>query len=412
VRTLTREEFAAEAGAAPEVVDRLAAIGAINVLADGRYDARDEIVASTVRAMLDAGIALEDLVSTLEDGRFGIRSVGQIFSEPAPRTEARYDDIVAALGRDASMLPSVYAAFGLPEPEPDDHPRVDEVDAVVRFVELWSLVDPTGRAHVRVARMIGDATRRIAEGWLDVWDEVAQPDPTTQGAPTVGPKAHPQDPTDPEQNPSIGMAELARRLVSLVHERQVEATLNGRIISAVEWVLAESGRLPPRAPRPPAVAFVDLTGYTTLAEERGDDAAADAASGLYEVAEQTVRAHDGRIVKQLGDGVLIRFPDATRALRAITELMPAVAAAGLPAVHCGVAAGPVIVRDGDVFGRTVNLAARLSAAAQPGEILVEEGVVVALPGGTARFERLDRIALDGFAEPVAVWRVGGVATSG
>jgi len=119
----------------------------------------------------------------------------------------------------------------LPEPDPDDHTRVDEADVVRDFVRLWSLVDPTGAAHVRVARQIGDATRRIAEGWLDVWDEVAQPGPTTQGAPTVGPRANPEDPTDPEQNPSIGMSAVARRLVALVHERQVEATLTARIIA-------------------------------------------------------------------------------------------------------------------------------------------------------------------------------------
>src|SRR4029453_17851968 len=145
-------------------------------------------------------------------------------------------------GTGAVHLPGVYAALGLPEPDPDDHPRVDEADAVRDFVRLWSLVDPSGTAHVRVARQIGDATRRIAEGWLDVWDEVAQPGPRTQGAPTVGPKANPDDPTDPEQNPSIGMSTVARRLVALVYERQVEATLTARINPAREGVLRGAGR--------------------------------------------------------------------------------------------------------------------------------------------------------------------------
>jgi class 3 adenylate cyclase len=65
-----------------------------------------------------------------------------------------------------------------------------------------------------------------------------------------------------------------------------------------------------------------------------------------------------------------------------------------------------VVRDGDVFGSTVNLAARLSAAAPPGDVWVEEGVVVALPAGTATFEPVGRIELPGIGAPVAVWRLG------
>jgi hypothetical protein len=120
---------------------------------------------------------LDDLAWALDSRRFGLRSLGTIFSEPVPRTSERYADLALELGDNAVHLPAVYAALAVPEPGPDDHPRIDEADAVRDFVRLWSLVDPSGSAHVRVARQIGDATRRIAEGWLDVWDEVAQPVP-------------------------------------------------------------------------------------------------------------------------------------------------------------------------------------------------------------------------------------------
>jgi adenylate cyclase len=405
VRTLSLEEFAAEARATHELVVRLVEVGAIEPLPNGRFDSRDEIVASTARAMLDAGIELDDLAWTLERGQFGLRSLGRIFSEPQPRTPERYADLAASLGEDAHLLSAVYAALELPEPEPDDHPRADEAELLLGFVGLWSMVDSTGEAHVRVARLVGEATRRIAEGWLDVWDEVARPDPTTQGAPTVGPAGRPSDPTDPAQNLSFTMADLARRLVSLAHERQTETTLNARIISAIERVLGESGRLPARSPRPPAIAFVDLSGFTTLTEERGDEEAARVASALHELVDRTARVRGGRVVKQLGDGVLARFGGAEDALLAVREVVSSVGQFGLPPAHAGIAAGPVIVRDGDVFGRTVNLAARLAAVAKPGETLVEEGVVVALPRRTARFAPLGRIELRGVSEPVAVWRL-------
>lgn len=405
MRSLSAQAFAEESGAAMDVVERLVAVGAIKPLDDGRFDARDEVVASTAGAMLNAGIPLDDLAWALGGGLFGIRSLGFIFSEPQPRTTKRYADLAASLGDAASVLPAVYAALGLPEPEPDDHPRSNEVEIVLSFVRLWSSVDPSGEANVRVARQIGDATRRIAEVWLDVWDEVAQPDATTQGAPTVGAHARPADPADPDQNLSIGMAELGRQLVSLVHERQVEATLNSRIINAIERVLSDSGRLSARATRPPAIAFVDLAGFTTLTEEQGDEAAAQAAAGLLELAERFGRREDGRVVKELGDGVLLRFPDAEHALRAVRELVAGMADAGLPAAHAGIAAGSVVVRDGDVFGRTVNLASRIANLAGPGEVVVEEGVVVALPRGTATFEPIGRVELKGIGEPIALWRV-------
>jgi class 3 adenylate cyclase len=272
-------------------------------------------------------------------------------------------------------------------------------------VRLWSLVDPDSDGPVRVGRLLGFATRRMAEGLLDAWDDIARPDARSQGAPTVGERGRPADPTDPEQNLSFDMANIARKLAAFSFERQLEGALNARMVAAVERVLGAAGRLPPRQPRPPAIAFVDLSGFTTLTHEQGDEAAAQMATQLLVLAESAVRPEGGRIVKQLGDGALLRFADRQRALRAVLQLLTAIERAGLPAAHAGIAAGPIVVRDGDVFGRTVNLAARLAAAAPPREIFVEEAVVVALPGGTASFDAVGRIELPGLAEPVAVWRV-------
>ena len=200
------------------------------------------------------------------------------------------------------------------------------------------------------------------------------------------------------------MGEVARGLLSLIHERHVEATLTARIIAAMEGVLGAAARLPERARRPPAVAFVDLAGFTSLTVERGDEAAASAAATLFDLADRAVRAGSGRVVKQLGDGVLLRLPDSESAILAVAAVVASTSEAGLPPAHAGIAAGPVFIRDGDVFGRTVNLASRIADRAAPDEILVEEGVVVALPRGTAVFDPIGRVKLKGFPEPVALWR--------
>ena len=108
--------------------------------------------------------------------------------------------------------------------------------------------------------------------------------------------------------------------------------------------------------------------------------------------------------------MLLFFNDRSSALRATLELVRRVAAEGLPPAHAGIAAGRVVVRDGDVFGQTVNLASRIGDEAAAGEVVVEEGVVIALPRGTAEFAPIGRVELKGFPVPVALWRASAPST--
>lgn len=395
-RSLTLAELAAESGESLELVERLVVIGAIEPLPDGRVDARDAAIVHTIGAIQAAGIDLDDIGWAIAQHRVGFTSVGRLFREPGPRSERTYAEFAATTGADPAHAAHVYAAFGLAEPEPGNRLRQREERVIADFLGLWDRFDPDGETHARVARIAGDATRRIAEGWLDAWDGVARPTARRHGAP--------EDAEADAENATIGMAELARELTMWLFDRTLEQTLNRRIIAAVERGLAEAGRLPAVTRRPPAIAFVDLSGFTSLTMERGDEAAAQAAAGLQDVAERCVRALDGRVVKLLGDGVLLRFPDAESALRATLEIVDSAVAAGLPPAHAGIAAGRVVVRDGDVFGGTVNLASRIADRADPGVVLVEEGVVVMLPRGIATFEPVGRVQLRGIPNPVALWR--------
>jgi class 3 adenylate cyclase len=122
--------------------------------------------------------------------------------------------------------------------------------------------------------------------------------------------------------------------------------------------------------------FADLVGFTALAELHGDDAAADVAVRFADEASQLAREHGARVVKTLGDAVMIHAQDAVESLllgmRLHTDLGP-----GLPAVHAGGHTGRAVERGGDWFGAAVNLAARVSDAARGGELLVTEATVAA-----------------------------------
>ena len=135
-------------------------------------------------------------------------------------------------------------------------------------------------------------------------------------------------------------------------------------------MLAESGFVPRRPGGHPAVAFADLTGFTALAQERGDATAAEVALKLAELATDTAARHDGRVVKLLGDGVLMRFGGAAAAVGGSLDLLERLEQTDMPPGHVGVAEGPIIARDGDVFGRTVNLASRISDVTPSGALYV------------------------------------------
>jgi adenylate cyclase len=403
VRTVTLAELADEAGAPVALVERLVGIGQIRALPDGRFDPRDAAVVGTVQSLIDAGIPEDDVDWIVRGFGGGFEAVGRMFEPPVPLSAHTYAEFRAGLGGLGDRLPAVFAAFGLPEPAPDRHLRVDE-EAVVRgYLETWHIADPDGDADVRVARLAGETSRRLAEGWLDVWDATARPALASQGAPARATQAEGFDPSDPAHNPSITAAANARQLVTWLHGRQVEQTLNRRIIDAVENALVRAGRLQARQEAPPAIAFVDLSGFTALTEAHGDELAADVAGRLQELADGAARDAGGRVVKLLGDGVLLRFDGAADAIRSVLRLVDDIGDAGLPPAHAGIAAGLVVVRDGDVYGRTVNLAARIAGEAGPGEVVVEEGAVIALPAGTARFEPLGRVALKGFPTDVGLW---------
>jgi adenylate cyclase len=123
-------------------------------------------------------------------------------------------------------------------------------------------------------------------------------------------------------------------------------------------MLGELGVVQPRVDAPPAVAFLDLSGFTRLSEEQGDQEAARVALRLGEIAERVSRRSRGRLVKLLGDGALMLFDDGGAAVTACLDLLDVLPAKGLPDGHAGIHAGPIVRRQGDVFGRTVNTAAR------------------------------------------------------
>jgi adenylate cyclase len=110
-------------------------------------------------------------------------------------------------------------------------------------------------------------------------------------------------------------------------------------------------------------------------------------------------------MRWLGDGGIFYFREPSAAVLAALEMAEGALAAGLPPTHIGIQAGPVIFQDGDVYGRTVNVAARIAGRAQAGEVLTSEETIEQAEDVGVRFERLGPAELKGVAQPVIVYRV-------
>jgi len=133
-----------------------------------------------------------------------------------------------------------------------------------------------------------------------------------------------------------------------------------------------------------AVGFADLVGFTKMANHLEERELSELIEVFTQAAADVVAEEAGRVVKMIGDEVMFASADPVVAARTALRLVAEVGDHhGLPPLRAGVAAGPVVLRQGDVFGRPVNLAHRLVDVARSGNVLVDEAVAGALAGHEA-----------------------------
>jgi class 3 adenylate cyclase len=155
-----------------------------------------------------------------------------------------------------------------------------------------------------------------------------------------------------------------------------------------------------------SVMFTDIVGSTELAQRLGDDIAFELVNTHDAIVRAAVAEHAGTVVKHTGDGIMAVFTSPVQAVKAACRIQTAVTALipeeGRPdfKVRIGAAAGEPIERDNDFFGSTVNLAARLCAHAEPGTVLVTNGIAELCLGKGMQFAEVKRASLKGFDEEI------------
>jgi adenylate cyclase len=388
----TLPELAERAGMTLEEVDRLIEAG---VLAPYPDQTVPTTALNRVRLAhaLTQDIPLENLARAIESKSLHFRFVDGLFANPVPLEPTTYGEIADQLGVEFKALAQLYTTWELPAPSPDQQLRKDDVQ-MLDALRLLSQQGVEVASFLGGTRFFGENMRRLAEAQVRSFvTEIIEPmlgsgksilEVLERAAPMSG-KIQP----------------AGEELVGWLHWRHFEAAVVHETVQLLETLMEQTGFAPPRPAHPPAIAFLDVGAYARLSGETGEEA--DLAAGLAEVVWGASQPHGGKPVKFLGDGVMFHFAEPRAAVLTALDIVAELERTNMPPARFGINAGPVVFRDGDYFGRTVNLASKITEYARPREVLVSEEVVRETTDGV-RFEPIGDIALQGVLEPVPLFR--------
>ena len=377
----------------PQVVDRLVELGILTPSEGGTpFRLADVYRIRLVLACERAGLPVEAIGQAIAAEKLSLSYMDLPNYRWAALTPVTYRQLAGELELPLALVLDVVQAMGYARPHDEDRVREDDWD-VFRLVRLGLTVLDRD-ATLRSARVYADAMRRIAEAEASLYDTYVVGRLLNQGMSY-------REAVDQANQFGAQISPMQEQFIVTMYRRMQERRWTEYTIEGIEEILEEMG-LYHRPERAPAFGFVDLAGYTRMTEEWGDQASARLVAALSEMVDTVARAHHGEPVKWLGDGVMVYFRTPGGAVPGTIEMVRRAPEVGLPA-HAGIAAGPVVFQDGDYFGRTVNMAARIASHATAGQTLVSREVAeLAAPDG-ARFREVGPIELKGFAQPVVVY---------
>jgi len=389
----TESEVAERVGTTPQTIRRLAELGILESEGE-RYPARAVLRARVVLDLDRMGIDAEAVGQAYASGDLSLGYV-EIGGRRPPRSDRTFQALGEEIGVPFPMLQRIYVAFGLPRPEADELVREEDYQLVTAIPVLFGAGVSEGEI-LRMARVWGDSARKVSQFQTHYLHHSIEEPFRRRGL------------RDNEAF-EAALREVAVRagrsgedLLGWLFRRHSEVFQAEHMFDHVETALEDAG-VHTRSPRGvEGCVFADLTGYTKLTEESGDEVAASVSLKLAEVVSEVASRHDGHVVKMLGDGVHFHFADPNDAVAASLELVEAVRPAGLPPAHIGVNAGPMIYDEGDYFGRTVNIAARIASQAGPDQVFVGMDVVDAVEPRGFRLEEVGAFELKGIRDPVTI----------
>jgi adenylate cyclase len=312
---------------------------------------------SIEEALLASGVEEEDIERAAAVGGLDLLAIDRLLDD-APRTLSQRD-IATEAGLPVEDLSQVWRALGFPHVEPDEkiYTQADaDITALVGSLLERGLTDED--LTLQMARVIGQSMSRIAAAQVTVMID-------RRGREDVG--------TD--ETPFADRTELLVQVMPGVLEyvwrRHLEVEARRRL-GQLEGADAETGS-------PVVVGFADLVGFTALSQQLPEDELAHVVGRFEAVAADVVAVHGGRLIKTIGDEVMFSADTPAVGAEIALGLSEQFRAEEVVSdVRVGMAYGPVLQYEGDLYGPIVNMAHRIVGIAYPGSVVVPEPIMDAL----------------------------------
>jgi adenylate cyclase len=358
--------------------------------AEGLLEGLEDEAARAARAELldelhNDGCTLDELRQAAAEDRLVLLPVERVLAG-APRYSAR--EIAERVGLELEMLIETRQALGLPVVDPDARVFGEEELAFAENSRQFMDAGFPFEETLEVQRVLGRGMARYAEALRSLFAQTFLKPGDTE-VELARRFAKVAEGLLPQSGPWLGH-------VFALHLRQL---IRSDVVGIEERT---SGKVPNTFET--AVVFADLVGFTELGETVPVEELGGLAGRLSRLAGKAVEP-PVRVVKQIGDAVMLVSPDPRAAVATAIELVESAAQEeNFPQLRAGVAFGPAVNRWGDWFGGTVNLASRLTERARPGSVLVTEPAHDAAGEDAFQWSAAGEKRLKGLSAPVNVYR--------
>ncbi len=385
---LTLQETADRAGVSPATLRRWAGQGLIpSYEGDGSWSPRAVSRARLVARLRERGHSLREIKQATLEGRLAFGYIEELFPSVEDAVYSRRE-AAADTGLEPALIERIVAALGMSPEQGDSLSSMD-----VQLLRYVAAVLDAGLplvAMLQLVRVYGQAMAQVADAEVRLFHLYVHEPLMRSGATGV-------ETAEEMLTITRELLPLASPVMDQVHHRYLQHFVEQDVVGHMETDLDEDpidlGRL--RV----AIAFGDLAGYTRLTEEEGELEAVDTVERFVGAVQSTL-PDDARVIKTIGDEVMIVGSDPA----ALTDW--AVGFQQLydsdPRPRIGLHCGNALYRDGDYYGRDVNIASRVAARSAGGEVLVTRPVVERA-GSHLEFERIAEVRLRGFTESTEVF---------
>jgi adenylate cyclase len=381
---LTLSEVAQRVDVSPATLRRWVKDGIVP-LGNGRWTPAAVAHARIVARLRERGYSLATLRDAARSGRLAYGYLEDLF--PVPAHTRSLAEAAAETGLEPALIERIWTAAGFSS---DSLERIGEED--VQLLRYMAAVLDAGFplvAFLQLVRVYGMAQAQIADAEVKLFHLYVHEPLMRDGVGGL-------EIAETMEGMASELLPLASPIMDRVHQRMLQHFVSQDVVGHLE--LDEDGDGLGRLRV--TIAFADLAGYTRLTEEAGEEEALDVVEHFVESVEETL-PEEARVVKTIGDAVMVVGADPA-ALVDWAVGFQELNAGRRPLPRIGLHAGNALYRDGDYYGRAVNLASRVGARAAGGEVLVTGEVVEAADDHLA-FEAIGEVKLKGFSEATELY---------